>query len=215
MKHTAIAAKFVLVFMSLAIAGVSLYALVDSTKQSPVFQSMLTEIPWAGYSHIVFGSMALILGGFQISSRLRRRNLRLHERIGKVYVVCVLLGSVGAIATNVASPTTWPAKSAFWLLSLLWPIVTLAGYPRGVSFDPKKHGRFMLWSYALTCSAITLRLILIPSLICGVRFGTVYPISAWGSFIFNLTVLEAILWVGRRRTSNGALAAPKAAQVGG
>ena len=161
---------------------------------------MLAVLPWAGYSHIVFGSLALILGGFQISSRLRRRNLRLHERIGKVYVLCVLLAAVGAIATNLGSPTSWDAKSAFWVLSIIWPIVTIAGYPLGVPFDPKRHGRFMLWSYALTCSAITLRLILIPSLICGVQFSTVYPISAWGSFIINLIVLEITLWVGRIRS---------------
>lgn len=199
MKFTALAPKALVFLLALGIAGVSLYSLVDPAKQSPVFRSMLIEIPWAGYSHIVFGSLALILGGLQLSSRLRRRNLRLHERIGKVYVFCVLVGAVGAIVSNIASPTTWPAKSAFWVQAILWPVVTAAGYPRGVPFDPKRHGRLMLWSYAMTCAAITLRLILIPSLMFGVRFSVVYPISAWGSFIINLTLLEAVLWVGRVR----------------
>ena len=193
------AAKSLLFLAAFAIGGMALFGLRNPSSQSGVFQQMLKLLPWAGYSHIVFGSLALMLGSFQISSRLRRKHIRLHERIGKAYVTCVLIASVGAIATNIVSPTPWSAKSAFWLTAIAWPITTLAGYPFKGRFNPKRHGRWMLWSFALTCSAITLRAVLIPMMIAGVPFATAYPISAWTGFSVNLLVLELILFAKRRR----------------
>ncbi len=201
MSRTATFFKAILFLLALWIAGTALYSLSHPERQSHIFSQMIEILPWAGLSHIAFGSFALILGSFQISSRLRRKNIRLHERIGKTYVACVLIATVGAIATNMVSPTTWPAKSAFWLIAIVWPVVTIAGYPRGVPFDPKRHGRFMLWSYALTCSAITLRLVLIPQLVCGIPFSTAYPIAAWAGFSINITLLELLLWRQRARNS--------------
>lgn len=200
MSRTATVAKSLLFLSAFAIGGMAVFGLTSPSTQSGVFQQMLKNLPWAGYSHILFGSLALMLGSFQISSRLRRKNIRLHERIGKAYVACVLIASVGAIATNIVSPTPWSAKSAFWLIAIVWPITTLAGYPFGNKrFDPKRHGRWMLWSFALTCSAITLRAILIPQIIFGIPFATAYPISAWTGFSVNLLVLELVLFVKRKR----------------
>ena len=201
MSRKATASKAILFLLALWIGGTALVGLRNPGSQSPIFRQMTQLLPWAGYSHILFGSLALILGSFQISSRLRRKNIKLHETIGKAYVACVLVSSVGAIGTNIVSPTPWAAKSAFWLIAIVWPIVTIAGYPRGVRFDPKRHGRFMLWSFALTCSAITLRVVLIPQLIAGVPFTTAYPIAAWSGFLTNLLLLETVLWRIRSRRS--------------
>ena len=66
-------------------------------------------------------------------------------------------------------------------------------------FDPKRHGRWMLWSFALTCSAITLRVILIPMIIARVPFATAYPIAAWSGFSVNLLLLELVLFAKQKR----------------
>lgn len=185
--------KTLLFLSALGIAGMALASLLYTGLQSGVFQNLLGNVPWAGYSHVVAGSVALILGGVQLSSRLRRRNLGLHRLIGKAYIVCVLISSVGAVVSNLYSSTSWPAKSAFWVLAIVWPAVTYLGYPRSAVFDAKRHGRLLLCSYALTCSAISLRVILISLLMSGTPFRVAYPIAAWGGMLGNLVLLGYVL----------------------
>ena len=187
------ACKGIVVLLAVWTAGAALYGLISSEQQSSVSLRMVTVLPWAGYAHIVCGSLALILGALQLSSRLRRRSLSTHKVIGNTYVACVLISTIGAIGGLPLSNAPTSAIAGFWLLAVVWPIVTLAGYPWKQHFDPQWHGRLMIYSYALTCAAITLRLILIPLLMSGVAFQTAYPIAAWGGGIGNLLIAFAVL----------------------
>ncbi|MFK7770460.1 MAG: DUF2306 domain-containing protein [Mariniblastus sp.] len=186
--------KLSVLLFAIWIAGTSLYAIVETDSQSGIFRRLLSVIPWAGYAHIIGGSIALVLGGLQFSSRLRRRNLELHKLMGKAYVVCVLVSTLGAFVSLSFTQSPWPAKSAFWLLATLWPIATLAGYPRGEKFDFHWHGRLMILSYSMTCVAISLRLLLGLLLVSEVDFRIAYPISAWGGLVGNLII--AFLLIG-------------------
>jgi len=181
--------KGILILLVTWIAGHALYRVFEPTAQSGVLERLITTIPWAGHAHIIAGSFALILGSIQLSSRLRRKNIALHKLIGNAYVACVLISTAGAIAGLPSSTAPIPAVLGFWLLAIVWPIVTLAGYPWQGKFDMKRHGRLMIYSYALTCAAISLRLILIPLLIGGVPFRTAYPIAAWGGGVGNVLIV--------------------------
>lgn len=194
-----LALKGILALLVIWIAGYALYGAFNPSSQSGQLQRLVTEIPWAGYAHIIAGSLALILGSFQISSRLRRKNIRLHRLIGSVYVGCVLISTAGAIISLPGSTSSVAATSAFWLLAIVWPIVTLTGYPWRGKFDVKWHGQWMIYSYALTCAAISLRLILIPLLVCEVGFSTAYPIAAWGGGIVNVIIAFLVLKIVEAR----------------
>src|SRR5271170_3468005 len=43
--------------------------------------------------HTLSGVMALLIGPIQFSSRFRRRHLRLHRVLGRIYVLSVFVGS--------------------------------------------------------------------------------------------------------------------------
>src|SRR3954464_12005232 len=47
--------------------------------------------------HAIFASIALVMGAFQFSNRLRARHLRLHRIMGYIYVVSVFIGAPMAI----------------------------------------------------------------------------------------------------------------------
>lgn len=195
------AGKGLIVLLAVWTAGAALFGLINSNSQSGVAHRMVTMLPWAGYAHIVCGSLALILGGLQLSSRLRRRSLATHQIIGQAYVACVLASTIGAIGGLPFSRAPAAAIAGFWLLAVVWPIVTLAGYPWNQPFNVQWHGRLMIYSYALTCAAISLRLILISLLMTGVAFRTAYPIAAWGGGIGNLLLTFTVLKLADARRS--------------
>ncbi len=198
-KWMKLASKVLLVLLVIWIAGHALYRVAEPTAQSGVLKRLITTVPWAGFAHIIAGSFALILGAFQMSSRLRKRNVGLHKSIGNAYVACVLISTAGAMASLPFSTAPLSAVCGFWLLAIVWPIVTLAGYPWRGKFDSKRHGKLMIYSYALTCAAISLRLILIPLLISGVPFRTAYPIAAWGGGIGNVLVVFILMKIVQSR----------------
>ena len=57
--------------------------------------------------HAIFAGMAMIMGAFQFSNRLRARYLRLHKVLGYIYVACVFIGAPMALplAMRVATPS--------------------------------------------------------------------------------------------------------------
>ncbi|MFK7766244.1 MAG: DUF2306 domain-containing protein [Mariniblastus sp.] len=185
--------KSIVFILAIFIAGNALLSLQGFAGQSPIFKQVLKALPWAGHTHIIAGSLALIFGGFQLSSRLRRKNLSIHKLIGNIYVTCVVVSTIGAIASLPYSQTSMAAKSGFWLLAIVWPVVTLAGYPWRNKFDFHWHGKLMTYSYALTCAAISLRLILVSLLSAGASFQVAYPIAAWGGGLVNVAIAFVIL----------------------
>ena len=71
--------------------------------------------------HAIFAGLAMVMGAFQFSSRLRSRYLRVHRVMGYIYVVAVMIGAPIAIplAARVdnASLTAASAVQAFgWML---------------------------------------------------------------------------------------------------
>ncbi len=184
-----------LVFLAAwGVAGFTLLAITQPEWQSPVYRQLVRLIPWAGYLHLFAGSIALLLGVFQFQPRIRQSNIELHKLMGRVYVGCVLASTLGAFVSVWVSPSSWAAKSAFWILAVLWPTVTLLGYPWRGTFNAHWHARWMTLSYALTCAAITLRIILGILLGIGVSFQSAYPIAAWGGVLTNLCIANIIIF---------------------
>lgn len=61
-------------------------------------------IPWLMLAHGIPGALALVLGAFQFSSRLRRKYLGLHRVMGRVYVGSVFIAAPVAILVSIALP---------------------------------------------------------------------------------------------------------------
>jgi hypothetical protein len=151
----------------------------------------------------VFTSMLPLLAGFtQFSGWVLRRHRKLHRTMGKVYVISVLFvtGPASLVMAFYANGGI-TSRIAFVILALLWLTTTAMGWRKVISRDFSAHREWMIRSYALTLSAITLRawkyLIVFafepPPM-------DVYRIVAWLGFIPNLILAE---WWIRRRRGNG------------
>lgn len=151
----------------------------------------------AFFSH-VYSSIIVLLAGFtQFSTRLRQRFPKLHRLVGRVYILLVICfacpsGFVMAIHANGG----WIAQTSFTILSVLWFRFTYIAYRSAIKGDWEKHRNFMLRSYSLTLSAISLRLfkwIIISNLALPPM--DTYRIVALASWTINLAIVEIyILW---------------------
>ncbi len=152
----------------------------------------------AFYIH-VFSSILTLLAGFtQFSTYILKEHKRLHRLMGRIYVVAVLFVNFpsGMILAFYANGHL-PSKIAFIILDSLWFWFTLKAFIEIRKGNIKAHKRFMIRSYALTFSAITLRTWkLILSTLFVIDPTTLYMIDAWMGFVPNLLLAE---WLIRKK----------------
>ena len=155
----------------------------------------------AFFSHVYTSIFVLIAGIPQFSSWFRSKYSSWHKRLGKFYVFVILFvaapsGFVMAIYANGDLLT----KSSFLLQAVLWFGFTWIAFKSALQQNWSKHENFMLRSYALTLSAITLRLFkwIIVSVWELPPMDT-YKIVAWLGWVFNILIIE--LYIYKKRTS--------------
>ncbi|MGS2760997.1 DUF2306 domain-containing protein [Sinomicrobium sp. M5D2P9] len=140
------------------------------------------------YGHIAFGGLALLVGWLQFGAKWRQRNIGLHRKIGKVYVLSVLIsGLCGFFIGFYATGGIIPA-SGFISLSVVWLTTTVLGFDAARKRQIDRHGKFMIYSYACCFAAVTLRVWLpLLEILLG-NFVDAYRIVAWLAWVPNLIV---------------------------
>lgn len=185
------------------IFGVSAYALayfVPAFKPGFLTTKPVGNVFWrvVFFTHVGLGATALALGPFQFWRRFRNRQLRLHRQLGKVYVGAILVGSVCAFCAAWFASTGWVAAVGFMGLATAWFFTTLRAYQAIRARKLKAHEQWMYRSYAVTLSAVTLRIILpFEIAVLGLPFSTAYPVVAWLCWVPNLIFVE--WWMRNRR----------------
>lgn len=151
---------------------------------------------WSFYIH-VFSSLVLVLSGFfQFNKTWLRKYPKMHRRTGMLYVVVVLVlsGPSGWIMSLYANGGV-ATQTSFLTLSSLWWFSTLMAYLTVRKHEYTSHIRWMMRSYALTLSAVTLRFYAYLFDFFKVQFDpiTTYTILAYISWIPNLIIAELLL----------------------
>lgn len=150
----------------------------------------------AFFTHVYTSIFVLILGLFQFSKRIRIRYVKFHRAAGKVYVSLVLgvAGPSGLIMGYYANGG-WFTQISFCLLAIFWIWFTYLAYHYIRKGEVQKHRKFMLRSYALTLSAISLRLFKwLIVIIFELPPMDTYYIVAWAGWLVNLGIAEIIIF---------------------
>jgi hypothetical protein len=149
------------------------------------------------YIH-VFTSIIVLLAGFtQFSRTIMTRYPRIHRIMGWIYFITVVFVS-GPAAMIMAwyANGHLPARISFTILAILWIGFTfLAGW-FAIRRRFRLHGDFMIRSYALTLSAITLRAYTFISAFLPIdaKHIDIYIATAWLSWVPNLIVAEILIY---------------------
>lgn len=152
---------------------------------------------YAFYAH-VFTSVFVLPAGFtQFNSRFFSKGW--HRKLGMVYILTVLfISAPTGILMGIHANGGLAAKASFLLLSILWFVTTLLALLSAKKRQLINHGEWILYSYALTLSAITFRLIALGFDLFDIRVRPqeVYVTAAWLSWVPNIIIAHLMIKMG-------------------
>lgn len=153
----------------------------------------------AFYIHVFSAIFTLFAGFTQFSEQFLKEYRKFHVLLGRLYVWNILLinfpaGMIMAVYANGGAV----GKASFILLDILWFLFTLKGFTSALKKDFKKHEDYMIRSYCLTFSAISLRTWKIIMTYLGwVDLDYIYIVDSWLALVLNLILAE---WIVRNKT---------------
>lgn len=159
----------------------------------------------AFFTHVYTSIFLVAIGWIQFSTYIRRRHKSLHRNFGKFYILIILFfsGPSGLIMSYYANGGII-SKTAFIILSFLWMLFTYLSFHYAKKLNFKKHQKFAIRSFALTLSAISLRLFkfIIVFLFQPLPMDT-YRIVSWLGWTFNLVLAEILIIYLFKKKING------------
>lgn len=165
--------------------------------------NLIKDIAWmsAFYVHITTSIVCLVTGPFQFVPRWRKRFPKTHRTLGKAYIFTILfLAAPSGLYMSFFANGGFGAQLAFFILAFLWFITTFLAFKTARQRDFVAHRKWMVRSYALVFSAVTLR-VYMPLLTYGIGelgLPTMDPelavvVTSWINWIPNLLVGELLL----------------------
>jgi uncharacterized membrane protein len=143
--------------------------------------------------HAISASLALLLGPWQFIGSLRRRRPLVHRWMGRTYAISLLVATLTAIWIAPHAAAGHISSAGFLGLAFGWIFTTSMGVSAVRKRRVALHRKWMIRSYALTASAITLRLYLALIPLLHLRFAIAYPAISWLCWIPNLVLAE--VWI--------------------
>lgn len=191
-------------------SAVALYALLaHSLWPAGVFvgaamQQVYQLHPLLIHTHAGAAGLALLLGPWQFSRRLRTRRPRLHRVVGRLYLGAgIVLGGLSGLALSRLAQGGWVAQLGFACLALAWLYSGWRGYVAIRRGERVQHRRWMLRNHALTLAAVSLRIYVGVTLAAGWPFDTAYAVIAWLCWLPHLVIAQWWLRRDRGDTTGG------------
>jgi uncharacterized membrane protein HdeD (DUF308 family) len=151
------------------------------------------RVNWV-FPHVIFGILAMLVGPFQFSNKLRARYLVIHRRLGYVYLVSILLGATAGIALSLTSKVSVTYKMGLFFLAVAWLLTSGMALFFILKRKITQHKEWMVRSYVVTFAFVIFRLF--------ADLMTYYEISdaadrnalmSWACWAVPLLFLEPIL----------------------
>lgn len=161
---------------------------------------LIYHLDWWRYSfyiHIFSSPIVIFTGLLQFNRFSIHRKPKFHRVLGMIYIVTlVFIAAPSGFLMGLYANGSYPTQISFTLLSLLWMFTTIMAYRKVKQKQYVSHGRWMIRSYALTLSAISLRFF---TFLIGYFNIPLYPIEAYivvsySSWIVNLLLAEWLIY---------------------
>ena len=153
------------------------------------------------FLHINGGTLAVLTGPFQFSSRIRQRNLALHRWTGRIFLLGVGAGIVGTIGLSLTSTFGWALVYGVRGLALAWLVTAGMGYYTILQGLVSLHREWMIRAYVVTFAFVTFRLLQDYGPVSHLRPENDRDITiAWACWVVPLAITEMAFHLKRVRT---------------
>lgn len=171
-------------------------------------QDVVNTQPWqaAFKIHVISSSFVLIAGFTQFFRVFRKRYPRIHRWSGWLYIITILgLSLPSGLILAFSAAGGLSTQISFVLLSLLWAITTISALYFILQKRWLLHRDWMIRSFALSLSALSLRTwkIVLYELQPYFDWLTpihIYQLESWLGWVVNLVLAEIIILRLHRRT---------------
>jgi uncharacterized membrane protein len=153
------------VFLFSILALLSIYVFVVKEllylSTAPADLARYKSMSWLLVPHGMLGLVALVIGPFQFSTTLRRNNLSLHKKLGKIYIIVILLAMPFAIMLNIYHPIPGAYGTfAFENITqaLIWATTAAMAWLAATKRQITIHKMWAARSYGITLVFVTSRI---------------------------------------------------------
>lgn len=181
-----------LLAMPIALYGIGYLVFRDRLFPPQLAESFRAR-PWGIYPHAFFGAIALAFGPLQFHRGILVRRRGLHRLMGKIYLVAALLSGAAGVYMAIYAFGGAVTKLGFGALGAALLFTTSRAFLAIRGGDIEAHRAWMIRSYALLFSAVTLRLELPILINLFEGFTPAYRVVAWSCWVPNLLVAETKL----------------------
>ncbi|UII22305.1 DUF2306 domain-containing protein [Fulvivirga ligni] len=190
----------VFTFLSVLMVRLTLpyFSFDDQTAFLRIKQWVINNSFWKAcfYTHVITSCFCLVAGFTQFSIPLLKKYPKVHRYVGILYVLVILIASgPSGFVMGIYANGGFTSQAAFVLLSILWWYFTYKAFIHAKRKQFKNHEAFMVRSFALTLSALTLRswkflivMFLRPHPM------DVYTLVAWLGWVPNLLIAECYIY---------------------
>jgi uncharacterized membrane protein len=122
------------------------------------FDVYWTRRPWL-FLHIDGGTLALLTGPWQFWTGLRRKNLQIHRWTGRLFLLGVAMGVIGAVGLSITTTYGWGFAVGLMGLASAWLVTSSMAYytiRRGLV---ELHKQWMIRAYVVTFAFVTFRIL--------------------------------------------------------
>jgi uncharacterized membrane protein len=186
--------RWLIYLLAIAVAVISYRYLFETPPIPPSIAANRYRKIWL-VTHAGFAATALLVGAVQFSNALRERSPLIHRIVGRVYVMSCLIGASAGLVLACGSSAGPIATAGFGSLAIVWLLTNVVGWQRAVLGQINQHRQWMIRSWALTLSAVTLRLYIPIFEMAGFSEGPAYRAISFLCWVPNLMLAE--LWLRR------------------
>jgi uncharacterized membrane protein len=143
--------------------------------------------------HIAFGTIALLAGPVQLWLGVSGRRVRVHRRLGQIYMVAVLCSGLASFYLSTHTEFLVFGSGTLGLASAWW-ITTGLAYVAVRRNKIEQHKEWMIRSYVVSFGFVTFRILykILQAVDIG-TFAAQVGVSAWFCWAVPLLLTEALL----------------------
>jgi uncharacterized membrane protein len=161
---------------------------IDPESYGPYWQHRYWVLP-----HFLGGAVALLLGPALFWTGRRRRYLRLHRWMDRLYLTGVGVGAATSFYLAAHSAIGWMLGVALFTLAAAWVTTTAMGYVAIRRGQVAAHREWMTRSYVQTYSFVVARLLLASPVLKGASPHERFTTLGWLSWTVPLLLTEVAL----------------------